>query len=179
MIQPSNATIQHDFDQYVNRATILIHSPQSRKQVLAMLLAGSDPVQRVSDATVMIMHRLDSTARDAGIEVQDAVKVMGAHAIVGLIVEFGNAAKIFNLNDDLSELSLSVAVQDYVRSEVKAGRVDPQKLKVAFDADLRSMPPKFRKEAQLAQQRIPMIARQYNHGKGLASFTTQKQVPEN
>jgi hypothetical protein len=169
MIQASQASMKHDGEQYVNKAITLIHSPQTSPAILKML-DGNDPVQRVADAAVMIMQRIDSASRQAGIEVQDAIKIWGAHEIVSLIVEMAEAAGKFKLVPDLVTLALSTTVQDYINGEVSARRIDPQKLKVAMQADMRNMPPKMRKEAQQSQQRLPLIARKYNHGAGMAAF---------
>jgi len=165
MIQPSSAGVKQDYDKYVSRATILIHSPQTTGAI-QNLLAGPDPVQQVANATVMVMQRIDSAARDAGVEVQDAVKIFGANAIVRLIIELGEAAHKFKIKFDepLTELALSVAVQDYVKGEITAHRIDPQRLNVALQADMRTMPPKMRKEMQQTQLRIQQTARKYNGG---------------
>lgn len=169
MIQPSKADIKQDLEKYVNKAMILIHAPETRDAVLKSL-GGEDPVQRLASTAVMIMQKIDSAGRDAGIEVQDSVKVIGAHQIVDMINEVATAAGLFNLNQDLSHLALSVTVQDYVKAEVAAKRIDSQKLKVAMERDLRTLPPKIRKEAQQSPARLQQIARKYNHGKGLSLF---------
>ena len=155
-----------DYERYTNRAITLIHSPETSDAVL-QTLQGPDPVQKVADGVVMVMQRIDAAARDKGVEVQDSVKIFGAHEIVNLVVELGEAAGVLKLEDDLRELALSVAVQDYVKGEVAARRIDPKKLQVAVDADIRKMPPKDRKEIQASQLRIQQTARKYNGGQGI------------
>ena len=166
MIKPSQSDPKHDFQQYTDKATVLIHAPETRDAVMN-LLKPDNPVQCVANATVMIMQRLDSAARAAGIEVQDSIKCFGANSVVRLIVEVGEAGQrfgAFKFDEAHIELALSTAVQDYVKSEVQAGRIDPQRLKVAMDADIRKMPPRQRKEIQSAQIRIQQTARKYNGG---------------
>ena len=166
-VQASQANVKHDFAAYVSRATTLIHAPETTGAIQGML-AGPDPVSKVAAATVMVMQRLDAAARTAGIEVQDAIKVFGAVEVVNMVAELGEAAgKMPVLNQHLKELALSVAVQDYVKGEVKAGRIDPQRLQVAMQADIRQLPPKQRKEIQDAQIRIQQTARAYNGGAGM------------
>lgn len=166
MPQPSTAHYQEDFVRYVSKATQLIHSPQTRDNILSML-NNNNPVQRVADATVMVMQRIDEAARASGTEVEDTVKCFAAHDIVNMIVEFGEAARKFTLDSDLVMLALSLASQDYIKHEIEAGRINPQKLKVMMDADMRKLPPKERKEIQLSQDRIAATARKYNYGKGM------------
>jgi len=173
MIQPSKEDLKADGEKYVAKALILLHSPETRDGVVKML-TGPDPVQRVSNVLVMVMQRVDSEARKSNLEVQDVVKAAAARAIVPEIVEIGEAAKLFNLNPDLELLAFSVSLQDYLKAEIKAGRVDSKKLAVTMQADVRSMPPKMRKEVIAAQPRIQQIARKYAHGAGMASFQTSK-----
>lgn len=163
---PQQAAVLSDLKQYVDKGTMLIHSPETRDPVLKML-EGPDPVQKVADATVMIMQRLDAAGRSAGIEVQDAIKIIGAHQLVDQIVEVGEAARKFKLDQDLTHLALSVTIQDYIKIEVSAKRIDPRKLKVALAAEIRQLPPAKRKEVQQSQARIQQIARKYNHGKNV------------
>jgi len=164
--QPSQAAnYKRDFEQYVAKAMTLIHAKETRDSVVSML-EGDNPVQRVANATVMIMQRLDAAARDAGVEVQDSIKVFGANEIISMVAEVAEASGKAKLDERLLELALSVAVQDYVKAEIAAKRINAQQLKVAIEADLRKLPPKQRKEIQQSQIRIQQTARQYNEGKG-------------
>jgi len=166
MIQPSQAAVKEDFDKYVARATTLIHSPETTGAVQRMLAGGKDPVSKVAAATVMIMQRLDAAARTSKIEVQDTVKVFGAAEIVNLVSELGEATGVFKkLGTELHELALSVAVQDYVKGEVKAGRIDPKKLQMQMNTDMQKAPPELRKEIEDAQIRIQQTAKKYNGGR--------------
>lgn len=172
-VKPSSAEGKADLERYINRAITLIHSPETRGAILNML-TNNDPVQRVADATVMVMQRIDAASRGAGIEVQDTIKMYGANEIVNLVVEFGNAAKKFNITPDLAELALSVAVQDYIKSEVQAGRINAQRLKAKMDIDIRNMPPKMQKEVKDSQMRVQQTARKYANGKGMNDGSQQQ-----
>lgn len=167
MIRPSNSdkdSVRADHDRYVTKAIKLIHSPETRESVLKML-KGPNPVQRTADVVVGVMQRIDAAARKEGIEIHDSVKVMGANEILNLVIELGEAAKLIDLSKDLKELALSTAVQDYVKAEISAKRINQKALLVAIQRDIRSMPPKERKEIQKAQLRIQQTARKYNGGK--------------
>ena len=164
-VQPSTANVKHDFDTYVSKATVLIHSPETTGAIQNML-TGRDPVSKVAAATVMIMQRLDSAARAAQVEVQDTVKVFGAVDIVNMVAELGEAAGKFpKFPQKLIELALSVSVQDYVKAEISAGRINGQKLQAQMQADMAKVPAKERQEIQAAQVRILQTAKQYNGGR--------------
>jgi hypothetical protein len=171
-IVPSKADFMHDYNQYVDKATILIHAPETRDSVIAML-DGPDPVQQVANATLLVTQRLDMAARQSGIEVEDGVKMYGANQIVRLICEVAAAAGKFNLPEPLIKLAFTVACQDYINGEIAAGRINRQQLRVQVLADIRQMPPKLRKQVQQAPAEIQQTARLYNHGKGIAKFMNQ------
>lgn len=164
----SSPHIKEDFEKYVANAIKLIHSEQTRLKVLGML-HGKDPVSKVADATVMIIQRLDTAARHSGTEVQDTIKVFAAHEIVNLVVEFGEAAGIFRLNDDLKLLALSSACQKYVQSEIAAGRIDGQALQVQLQADMKKMPQKERADIEAGMAKVQNIAKRYNGGQGVSN----------
>jgi len=159
------ADVNKDLAQYVAKATTLLHAPETRDAVISML-DNNDQVQKIANVTVFVMQKVDAAARTKGLEIQDSVRVFAAGDIVTQIAEIGNAAKKFSIDKDLVQLALSVAVQDYVNAEVKAGRIDRKKLQVAIEADLRKMPPQKRKEIQQQIQQTQEIARRYNQGKG-------------
>ena len=169
MPKPSQDDFKNEYTQYVTKATVLIHAPETRDSILNMI-GGADPVQSIANASVMVMQRLDLAARNAGIELQDTVRIFGANQVVHMIAEVGDAAGKFKLPERLLELALSVATQDYVKGEIAAHRIDPKKLGIALQNDMRQLPPNQRKQIQLSQIRIKETAMKYNHGKGLAAF---------
>ena len=166
-VRPSDADDREDLKKYIERAIMLIHSDETRGAILSYL-KGPDPVQKVADATVMVMQRIDDAARQSGIEVQDTIKMYGAHEILKLVVEFGEAAGYFKMGPDLQELALSVAVQDYIKHEVQSGKINAQRLQAKMQIDIRKMPPKMKAEIQASQARIQQTARKY--------AASQKQV---
>lgn len=173
MINQSSADIKSDYEKYVNRATMLIHSPETTSSVQKML-TGDDPVQRIAKVTVMIMQRIDAASRTAKQEVHDTIKVLAAVEVVNIIVELGQAAKLFKVGKKLTELAVSVAVQDYIKSEAAERRIMPQKLKAQMDVEIRKMPPKEQQDIRKSMQRVQQTAREYNHGKG--TVTDDKPV---
>lgn len=160
-LKASNAqSVKEDFQQYVLQASRLINSPQTRAQVLGML-KGQDPVNKIAATTVMVMQRLDESLRKMGVEMQDAIKAIGAYAIVDQLTKLGEAAGLFKLDDDFQTLALSIATQNYINAEVKAGHINRQQLSVTIQADMRQMPQKMRDTVSKTMTRLPMIAKRY------------------
>ena len=172
----NDATAKADTLKYISKARLLIHADQTIPQ-LTQMLKGSDPVQRVADASVMIAQRVDAASRTSGHEVNDGLKVAAGMEIVNDISDVLEASLGTVLNKDLRYLAFSVTIQDYVKAEVKARRMNAQQLRVSMQQGIRQMPAKTQKEVKMAPAKIQAIARKYNHGKGLASFPPDpKQV---
>lgn len=165
-LKPSQSSPQDDIQKYVTKATILIHSKETTKKIQAALILP-DPVQQIANLTVMIIQRIDSAARQQGVETQDNVKLAAAKAIIGLLCELAQAMKKFTLSQDLKTLALATAMQDYYKGEIKAGRIDPIKLKQSKGRAIQSMPPQLLQQSKDIAAKLPMIAKRYNHGKGL------------
>jgi hypothetical protein len=162
-------SLQRDFTRYVAKATKVIFSPETRDQVLEMLKTGVDPVQSTANVAVMVMQRVDSAIRSAGQELQDSVRIFAGHEVIKSIAEYAEAAKLFKLNEELQLLATSVAAQDYIKAETKAGRINPKALQVQIQADLRKLPPKERTEILAGAKKTQDIAKRYNQGKGSIS----------
>lgn len=162
-------TIKRDFTQYVAKATKVIFSPQTREAIMTTLKGPGDPVQKTADITVMVMQRVDTMVREAGLEMQDSIRIFAGHEIVKSVAEFAEAAAAFKLNDDLVLLATSLAAQDYIKAETKAGRINAKTLEVQMQADLRKMPEKNRREIMEGAKKVQGIARKYNGGNGSIS----------
>jgi len=118
-----------DLNQFVSKGMQLLHSEDTRDQVVSVLRSSSNPAQGVSDALVPIVQRIDSASRAAGQEVHDAVKLLGAIELVGQIIEIGELSKALpKMSDEDKNTALAVSIQDYMKGEIDAGRVDPKVL---------------------------------------------------
>jgi hypothetical protein len=163
MIKPSGANYKDDYARYLSKAVDIIHDPKTQPEILKML-SSKDSVQSVANVAVMIMQRIDAAARQSGIEIQDSVKALASAQIVNVVVETGIAAKKFTMDKELIELAISAAVQDYVKGEIASGRMNAKKVQIALQRDMRTMPPKLRKETMETMKRIQHTGRKYNGG---------------
>ena len=164
-IAPSQQPMPDDYALFVSRGLEMISAEQTKDGILTMLRA-KDPVQSLADTLIVIIHKLDDAARQKGVEVQDSIKILGAHELINELAKVAKAANIFDLDKDHIELAFSVAVQDYVREEVQAGRINPGKLQAQMQSGVNKMGTKEREEMQAAQERIQKTARGYNGGQG-------------
>lgn len=165
----SKDELRKDFMKYTAMATKLVFSPETRGAIMGVLKTDQDPVRKVANTTVMVMQRLDGVLRKEGLEIVDTVKIFAGHEVIKMVSEYAEAGKLFRLNDDLQLLASSLAAQDYVNAEAKAGRINKKILATQIQADMRKMPEKDRKGVMQGTKRVAEIARKYNNGKGSIS----------
>ena len=149
--------IKIDYTQYLAKGMKILHSPETNGAILA-ILKGDNPVQLVANATIVVLQKIDTAARAKGIEVQDMVKLLAANEFVSQICEIAEAAKLFTLDDDHRQLALSVAVQDYVRQEIKAGRIDPARLMAQVEQGTRKLSAQQKEEMTQAMNKVQQTA---------------------
>lgn len=139
-MQYSQASINDDVRKYVNKARILIHDPKTAPAILQSLMSGGDPIASVGHVTVMVMQRIDSASREAGIETKDSVKVIAAFAIIQMLCKIGEASRKFNLDPGQQQLALTAALQEYFKGEIAAKRIDPERFRQSMGQQLQSLP---------------------------------------
>lgn len=164
-VQPSKQPMGKDYQMYVARGLELISSQQTSASILQMLKTG-DPMNALARTLVVIMQKLDAAARQKGIDIPDMVKIYGSHELLQALVEVGQAAKILNIDKDVVELAYSVAVQNYIKSEINGGRINPAKLHMQTQSSMKKIPPQKQHEIQATVQRIQETAKRYSASQG-------------
>lgn len=160
MQKQANAPDKAAIKQYLDRATILLHSPKTTG-ALQKKLAQKNPVMQVAGVTVILMRRIDDASRAKGKEVSDQVRSICVPVIIGLVCELGEAARLFNLTPEFKQLAMTVAIREYFSGEIKAGRVDPAVLKKALISSMQKGGPEKLQQAQQFSAKLPNIAAQY------------------
>lgn len=122
---------------------------------ITQMLQGKNKVKLVAKVIVWVMQKLDNVARKEGIEVDDGVKATVAQTLFEEIIEVWR----IEMTDDQKELCFSVIVQDYVKGEVAAGRIDPDKLKAQTERAVREMPPEQQQKVKESLARIQQTAK--------------------
>jgi len=171
MLRPSQASLKDDYEQWIVTAMEMVHGQETRDQFMTLLktpsagqMNGKGQVESLAGAVVLVIQKIDNASRGQQVEVEDSIKVLGASEISKQIYEVGEAAGLLNLDEDHQELALSFAVQNYVRGEVEAKRIDPAKLKAHFDKGLRALPPEEKEKAAASMARVSATGRKYSGG---------------
>jgi hypothetical protein len=169
--EPNKGTLQGDTHRIVTRGLELIHVPQTRDQVINALKTSPNPVQGVADQTVALIQRIDSLSRQEGKEINMEAKLFGGKELVDEIAELSEAAGAGALDDDDKDLATTVAVQDYLKGEIKAGRVDPEELKAVMTEQMGSLD---KEQLEAANQQMIKIDATNDRLQGNENATQEK-----
>jgi len=162
-VSPSQNTMKTDEAIYKAKGLELLNSDQTQGEFMTVLKTG-DPVTALVNALLLVLQKLDAAQRASGTDVADAVKLLGAEEFFNDLVSKAKAARIFTLDQAHLEMAFSIAVQDYIKGEVAAGRIDPAKLMQQMQQSMAKLPPAQRQEITTAMQRIQKTAQNYKGG---------------
>ena len=121
----------------------MLHAPQTRDKIIDAMMQPH-PVDGVKNGVVSLMQRTDEAMRKEGVQISGQAKVDSAVELVGEVSELSNAIGA-KLDDKEIRLALSLALQDYVKPEIEAGRIDPQEAKAGIAQAMQNMSPEQRK----------------------------------
>ena len=145
----ANAMIEEETKEYILNAMNLLHSEKTRDNIFDMILSKPDPVESISDVIVLILNRIDASIKNAGKKVSDAARLASTFEITTQVIEIAVASgELEEPTEEESTLVLAVAVEKYIKKEIKEGRMDPQKLAAEVDEMMKRMDPE-EKEAML------------------------------
>ena len=145
----ANAMIEEETKEYILNAMNLLHSEKTRDNIFDMILSKPDPVESMSDVIVLILNRIDASIKNAGKKVSDAARLASTFEITTQVIEIAVASgELEEPTEEESTLVLAVAVEKYIKKEIKEGRMDPQKLAAEVDEMMKRMDPE-EKEAML------------------------------
>lgn len=113
----------------VDNGRIAMRSPGTRNEVVKVLAIKKDnPVEAVADAAHKIFNSLETSANASGKELMDDVKAFGGYGIVEEVAKVAEQAQLFTLNEEEVGQAFQQAMQKYLVTGVKQGKIDPIQL---------------------------------------------------
>ena len=140
----------------------MLHAPQTRDKIIDAMMQPH-PVDGVKNGVVSLMQRTDEAMRKEGVQISGQAKVDSAVKLVSEVSELSNAIGA-KLDDKEIRLALSLALQDYVKPEIEAGRIDPQEAKAGISQAMQNMSPEQRKTVNDQSLEINDSAQQMRSG---------------
>lgn len=132
--------------QIVNKGNRILHSPDTSDHIVEMLKTGGRPEESVAKVMLYVFSIVDNAARQAGQEIDDQDRIVALAQLVKMAAELAKAAGLFTLNEKQMQLAISLSIQMYLKQEIAAGRIDPQKLQADLQKGIAAMPPDKQKE---------------------------------
>ena len=156
--------VEGDINQFISKGMKLLHSEQTRDGVLKVLQSQPNKLQAVSDAIVPIVQKIDSSARTAGGEIHDMIKLQGTAELAQQVIEIGEASgAVDKFTPEETQTALAITVQDYLKGEISAGRIDPNILQQEMNKGLGQLPPKDQEQINQSMQTIDQTAESYKN----------------
>lgn len=130
---------QAEYEQFVQNSFRLIYSEdqQVRPEILQALQAAqggeaNSAILALAQTTVTIVEQLDTSAREAGKPVSDAVLYHGGLAVVEELAEVAEAAQIHDYSEEDMTGAFSQAIDMYRPKLIESGRTSEDELKAGF-----------------------------------------------
>lgn len=128
---------------YITGLSRMLHNSKTSKNILEMLKSG-EPQDTISTTALTVNSQMEKRVTQAGKKPDLDVLLNAAVFLVGDLIEIGNAAGIFQIQDE-QEIGqiLQNTLQTYIEDGLKNGTVDPVELQHAveplMDEDHRAM----------------------------------------
>jgi hypothetical protein len=113
---PLNDQDRDEFDKLVMRATVLVHTPESREGIIKRITGRRSPLKDIADTAVAIMSMIDNQATKEGTPIDRAVRTLGISEIVKQVSEVASAAG--KIDHELSDDELKVAIGQAVKNDL-------------------------------------------------------------
>lgn len=163
-VKVSQQTLNNDLHQYIAKGLQIISSPDTRDSIVTILKNG-DPVSALANALVIVVQKLDMASRKKGVEVADFVKLLGATELLKALTNVMKNAGIADLDKKHQALAMALAMQNYQRAEIAAGRTNPAKLEQQQNLMRSKLSPKMLKNVETGARVVQETALQYKGGR--------------
>ena len=123
---------QAEYNEFVTNGLSMIYNEQAIPAILKGLDGSGDPVEGVANTAVMIVSRLEDSAREADRTVSPDVLFHGGTELLADLVNLSEQAGIHKFSDADRERALFRALDLYREMRQGAGQLDEDDLKSQF-----------------------------------------------
>ncbi len=139
-----NPEAEQEIASFEDNATYLIHSEETRDDILNELKAHQDKIKGVQEVSYKIFRKIEASREDEGNQLNEFTMVTGSQFIVDEIIEIGTVAGVVEKFTDQERTAAYMAtVKKYVHLGVKEGRIDALELQKNIDPIAKEHLPKF------------------------------------
>ena len=123
---------QSEYNQFVTNGLSMIYSEEAIPAILQGLSGSGDPVEGVANTAVMIISRLEDSAKQANQTVSPDVLFHGGTELLADLVNLAEQAGIHKFSDEDRERALFRALDLYREMRQGSGQLDEEDLKAQF-----------------------------------------------
>lgn len=131
--------LKSKIDKWIDNVLILIHTPDSRGQLVNQMQQGGNkpPQAVVAEVANSVFNHIIQSAEGGGEEPSEIVMGTVGVTIVGELIELAEVEGLFQLSQEEQVAALVLAVQEYFYQGVKGNSIDP----AVLQRDLEPMMP--------------------------------------
>ena len=148
----------NNLEPYLEKGLLIIHGEETRDEIITLLKAKGSPPERLGRAALVVLTKMDSVAPA---DIFDQVRITALIRFIVELADIAEAAKIFKADEDDMGLALSYTIQEYIKMEIGAGRIDQKELQASVSRGLAKMSPAERADMDQATTRLAKRADQY------------------
>lgn len=123
---------QQQYEQFVGQALNLIYDDKGMQAVTQRLKGTGDPMDDLAQTAVMVVTRVQESAREAGQDIPGDVLFHGGVEIIEDLANLAEKAGIHSFSEDELEGATYRALDLYRETATQAGLIDPAPLKQEF-----------------------------------------------
>lgn len=141
--QQVDPKVQREIEAYISGLSKMLHGKETRNQVLSML-KSAEPQIAIPQTALTVNMQMEQAISSKGKKPSLDVLAAAAQFLVGDLLEIGNAAGIFNIQDEQQiGAILTDTMQQYIEKGLKDGSIDPielqQKAEPLMDEEHRAL----------------------------------------
>ena len=119
------ADVNNQVEEFVINGSELLYAEDSREGIMSILETSKDPAEGIGNVALMIVQKLETSL---GGQVSDEVLLAGAVRLVEEIAGFGEEAGLFQADENMIQLALAYAVQEYIKGGLAKGKYTQEEL---------------------------------------------------
>lgn len=123
---------QAQYENFVSNGMELVYNEQTMPALMQSIATASSPVEGLSNALVMVVSRLEESAKQNNAQIDGEVMMHGATEISEALVELAEAAGIHQFTEQDMEGAFYSAVDRYRESKQQSGELPEAELKQDF-----------------------------------------------
>ena len=125
----TDPAMQKKVDGYVSILMKIMHAKSTRNTIIKMLSASDDPKMSIVETALAVNDLAVQEAKSA----EPKVILAASPYLVSDLAEIGNAAGIFQLNEEQLAPIYQAALQKYIEKGLKDGSIDPVELQASVE----------------------------------------------